>query len=107
MKLKLLGGSEGNRGNQSRVEVTYKTNIYNSKVTLVTLVTSILPRACERTKKYRIKFSLQKSLSLCKLEVTEVTEVTRLLQLSIFQLPLLFKSYLWLPLLQFWRLHYE
>lgn len=107
MKLKLLGGSGGNRGNQSRLEVTYKTNIYNSKVTLVTLVTSILPRACERTKKYRINNSLQKSLSLCKLEVTEVTEVTRCLQLSIFQLPLLFKSYLWLPLLQFWRLPYE
>ena len=107
MKLKLLGGSRGNRGNQSRLEVTYKTNIYNSKVTLVTLVTSILPRACERTKQYRIKLYLYRSLPLCILEVTEVTEVTKLLQLSIFQLPLLFKCYLWLTLCQFWRLPYE
>jgi hypothetical protein len=104
MTLRLLVGSRGNRGNQRWIEVTSKINIYNFKVTLVTLVTSILPRACEKTKKYRIKFSSQKSPILSK---NEVTEVTRPLTILNFWLPLPPISYLWLPLLSVLEASYE
>ena len=42
MKFKLLEEGKGNRGNLEGVKVTYKINIYKLKVTLVTLVTSII-----------------------------------------------------------------
>ncbi len=97
MKLKLQRGSRGNRGNLMRVEVTSKININKSIVTLVTLVTSIISRARAREKgPYKI-FCKNTSTS-CKIEVTEVTEVTRHLMIAVFRLPLLCKSYLWLPL---------
>ena len=99
MKLKLQGGSRGNQGNLMGVEVTSKININKSIVTLVTLVTSIISRACEGAKNISVNIlSLSGSPTLCKIEVTEVTEVTRHLLIAVFWLPLLCKSYLRLPL---------
>ena len=100
MKLNLQGGSKGNQGNLMGVEVTSKININKSIVTLVTLVTSIISRACEGAKNTSVRvISLSDIPLLCKIEVTEVTEVTRHLMIAVFWLPLLCKSYLWLPLL--------
>ena len=98
MKLKLQGGSRGNQGNLMWVEVTSKININKSIVTLVTLVTSIISRACAGAKNIGIVISLSELPTLCKIEVTKVTEVTRRLMIAVFWLPLLCKSYLWLPL---------
>ena len=100
MKLKLQGGSRGNQGNLMGVEVTSKININKSIVTLVTLVTSIIHRACrgEKTLCNIYKIFLSGIPLLCKIEVTEVTGVTRHLVIAVFWLPLLCKSYLWLPL---------
>ena len=99
MKLKLQGGSRGNQGNLMGIEVTSKININKSIVTLVTLVTSIISRACEGAKNISIHvIALSDTPLLCKIEVTKVTEVTRHLMIAVFWLPLLCKSYLWLPL---------
>lgn len=101
MKLKLQEGSGGNQGNLMEVEVTSKININKSIVTLVTLVTSIISRACEGEKNICdiYKIFLSGTPLLCKIEVTKVNEVTRHLMIAVFWLPLLCKSYLWLPLL--------
>jgi hypothetical protein len=78
------------------IEVTSKININKS---IVTLVTSIISRACEGAKNISIHvIALSDTPLLCKIEVTKVTEVTRHLMIAIFWLPLLCKSYLWLPL---------
>jgi hypothetical protein len=78
------------------IEVTSKININKS---IVTLVTSIISRACEGAKNISIHvIALSDTPLLCKIEVTKVTEVTRHLMIAVFWLPLLCKSYLWLPL---------
>jgi len=71
-----LEEGRGNRGNLKGVEVTYKININQSIVTLVTLVTSIFSRACEGGEYRYISSPLLELDLLCKNEVTEVTEVT-------------------------------
>jgi len=90
--------TRGNRGNQTRVEVTYEINIYNFKVTLDTLVTSILILARVRKKNIGTHKRLSDVPPQCKIEVAEVTEVTRRLLLAFFRLPLHYIGYLWLPL---------
>lgn len=83
-----LEEGRGNRGNLEGVEVTHNINIYRLKVTLVTLVTSIFSRACRKVKHvYASRIHVRIPL-LCKNEVTEVTEVTWLLLISVFRLPL-------------------
>ena len=98
MKLKLQRGCRGNQGNLMGVEVTSKININKSIVTSVTLVTSTILRACKGENCVIHKIISPGSRLLCKNEVTEVTEVTRHLMIAVFWLPLLCKSYLWLPL---------
>ena len=99
MKLKLSGGKWRVPRVPLRVEGTSKININKSIVTLVTLVTSIISRACEGAKNISIQgIALSDTPLLCKIEVTKVTEVTRHLMIAVFWLPLLCKSYLWLPL---------
>lgn len=98
MRLRLQRGRRGNRGNLIGVEVTSKINIYQSIVTSVTLVTSIISRACMKEISCIHKIILLGLPPLCKIEVTEVTEVTGGRQITVFRLPLPFQSYLWLPL---------
>ena len=92
MKLKLQRGSRGNRGNLKGEEVTSKININKAIVTSVTLVTSIISLACRGEIFSHIEqiFSIRLP-PLCKIEVTEVTEVTRGLKITIFRLPLQIK----------------
>ena len=106
MKLKLGGGHGGNRGNLIEIEVTSKINIYQSIVTSGTSVTSIIPRAC-RGKKCNIHVFLSCLPTLCKLEVTEVTQVTWSLLILFFRLPLQRKVTSKLPLLSGRRPLYE
>ena len=90
--------SRGNRGNQMGVEVTSQINIYNLKVTLVTSVTSIFFLACKRARNIGTIYPYTSTLpKVWKNEVTEVTEVTRPLLLTVFRLPLPRKSYLSYP----------
>jgi hypothetical protein len=99
MKFKIDNNvTRGNLGNQTRVEVTYKINIYNFKVTLVTLVTSIITLAHVRIKNIGTHKICSDVPPQCKIEVAEVTEVTRRLMLAFFRLPLHYTGYLWLPL---------
>ena len=99
MKLRLLKGSKREPREPLREVGTSKININQSMVPLVPLVPSILPRACEGAKNISIHvIALSDTSLLCKIEVTKVTEVTRHLMIAVFWLPLLCKSYLWLPL---------
>jgi hypothetical protein len=107
MKLRPSGRLQREPREPFRGEGTSKINIYNLKVPLVPSVPSILPRACERTKNYRIKFSSQKSPLLCKIEGTKGTEGTRDLQITFFRFPQWCKSSLRFPLLTVLEAFYE
>lgn len=100
MKLKLQRGGRGNRGNLTGIEVTSKININKAIVTSVTSVTSIIFLACRGEIFSHIDQIFSIGLpTLCKIEVTKVTEVTSGLEIAIFRLPLQRKvtsSYLFL-----------
>ena len=106
MKLRRFWGLQRELREPLKEEGTSKINIYKLIVPSVPSVPSILPSACERTKIYHIN-SLQKSLSLGKLEGTKGTKGTESLQISFFRFPLHDKSSLWFPSHQFWRFPYE
>ena len=79
-------------------EGTSKININKSKVPLVPLVPSIIPRACEEKNLHVNKIFSSGTSPLCKNEGTEGTEGTLDLQISVFRYPLLNKGTLRYPL---------
>ena len=108
MKLRLLRGRQRVPRVPLRVEGTSKININKSIVTLVTLVTSIISRACEGRKNIGIyEIFLSGLPPLCKNEGTKGTKGTGALQISVFRYPLPGKGTLRYPLPSNWRHFYE